>query len=54
MYYSLLAEHMANDLSRCGISSGDIEIIKKLVPSEIVHETIEFMKMIEDYEEEEG
>lgn len=52
--YSLLAERIANELSRCGISSSDIDIIKKLVAPEVVPETIEFMKMNEDYAEKEG
>lgn len=52
--YSLLAERLANELSRCGISSSDIDIIKKFAPPEIVPETIEYMRMNEDYAEEEG
>lgn len=54
MYYSKLAERLANALSSCGISSSDIKTIKKIVRPKFVSEIIEFMKMIEDYEEKEG
>ena len=53
MYYNKLAERLANALYSCGISSNDIEKIKKIVRPEFVSETIEFIKMIEDYEEKE-